>query len=72
MADYGPIPTTLEIQNQIDEIKADPSFSTIRSDVVKGVSAWLDTLNLPPTIIRFGEAVNPKEVIMGSLDSYNF
>lgn len=65
------IPTREQIYNKIIEIKADPAFSTIKSDLKAKLAAWLDSLDMPETIIVGGEEVNPKRQILEDLDSYD-
>lgn len=64
------IPSRDQIQDKIEQIKSHPGFSTIKADIYQGVSDWLDTLNMPQTITRFGEQISPKEEILSDLDSY--
>lgn len=63
------IPTRVEIQNKINEIRQDPSFSTIKEDLISRVSEWLDNLGIEP-VIRFGETIDPKAEILDDLGSY--
>lgn len=66
----GKIPTRIDIQKKIDQIKKDPTFSTIKEDLIKKISEWLDTLNIPKIVIIAGEKKNPKEMILDDLGSY--
>jgi hypothetical protein len=65
------IPTRSDIQSKIDEIRKDPNFSTLRSEVIEKISVWLDSLKLKP-VIRFGEEIDPKQMILHDLDTYEF
>jgi hypothetical protein len=65
------IPTRSDIQSKIDEIRKDPNFSTLRSEVIEKISVWLDSLKLKP-VIRFGEEIDPKQMILDDLDTYEF
>lgn len=65
------IPTRTQIQEKLDEIRADPTFSTIQEDLVKRMDEWLDSLDIPKTVVVAGEEVNPKERILDDLKSYD-
>lgn len=41
------VPTRDEIQAKITQIKQDPTWSTIWSDLVTRVQAWLDDMECP-------------------------
>ena len=64
------IPTRGEIQDKLDEIRDNPNFSTLKVDLVKDFTAWLDSLDMPETITIAGEEKNPKEQILDDLGSY--
>lgn len=57
----GDVPNRSEIQAKLTQIKKDPTFSTIQSDLVKRVSEWLDSYGCPP---------EDKAKILDDLDSY--
>ena len=65
------IPTRQQIQDKIDEIRFDSSFSTIKQDLVQRIDEWLDTLNMPKTVLFMGEEVSPKQKILEDLPSYS-
>ena len=62
------IPTRNEIQAKIDALIIDPKLN--REDFPLKISEWLDSLEMPETIIIAGETVNPKEQILDDLKSY--
>ena len=55
------VPNRTDIQAKIDEIRQDPTFSTIRDDLLAKVGQWLDAVSCPAT---------DKEKILDDLPSY--
>lgn len=60
------IPTRTQVASKVAEWEAGS-----KSESLEGfISAWLDTLSLPETIIVASNVVNPKEQILSDLESY--
>lgn len=62
------IPTRFDIQNKINQYYTD---EVTNMSVTDYVSSWLDSLDLPETVVIAQQPVNPKQQILDDLDSYN-
>lgn len=41
------VPTRTEVQNKINEIREDPTFSTIQGDMWQRIYTWLESIHCP-------------------------
>lgn len=55
------VPTRTQIKDKIDEIRSDPSFSTLQEEINTKVASWLDSVSCPAA---------DKEKILEDLVSY--
>ena len=61
------IPTREQIYQQITAYHESPPENV---SLLEYISTWLDTLELPETVIVASTEINPKQQIMDDLDSY--
>lgn len=60
------IPTRSQIAAKVAEWEAGDKLQVLEEFII----AWLDTLDLPASIIVASNSVNPKEQILSDLESY--